>query len=82
MQNAKNGRLKKFLCICHTKKTYAEDAEQQDKKQSKIDLIERKIEIIGELDQEQKERLIEIGDKCPVHRTLLGEIQVKSVLKE
>ncbi|MCB0712230.1 MAG: OsmC family protein [Ignavibacteriae bacterium] len=44
----------------------------------KIDQIEREIELVGELDEEQRKRLIQIADRCPVHRTLHGEIVVKT----
>ncbi len=39
----------------------------------KIDLIERCIEMEGDLDAKQKQRLLEIADRCPVHRTLHGK---------
>ena len=43
----------------------------------KIDQIEREIELEGPLDNEQRQRLLEIADRCPVHRTLHSEIIVK-----
>jgi putative redox protein len=46
----------------------------------RIDHIDRKIEVLGELDGEQRERLLEIAERCPVHRTLEGTIRVRSVL--
>jgi uncharacterized OsmC-like protein/alpha/beta superfamily hydrolase len=42
----------------------------------KIDRIERIIEVLGELTPEQRARLLEIADMCPVHRTLASEIDV------
>ena len=42
--------------------------------------IERRIELDGELDDEQRSKLLEIADKCPVHRTLEGEVQVVTTL--
>jgi putative redox protein len=38
--------------------------------------ITRQLKIDGDLDQEQRQRLIEIADKCPVHKTLAGEIGI------
>lgn len=38
--------------------------------------ITRQIRIDGDLDAEQRRRLIEIADKCPVHKTLMGEIAI------
>jgi putative redox protein len=47
----------------------------------KLDQIEREIELTGALDDQQKQRLMQIADRCPVHRTLHSEIVVKSKLK-
>jgi putative redox protein len=43
--------------------------------------IEREIELSGPLDDQQKQRLMQIADRCPVHRTLHSEIIIKSKLK-
>ena len=63
------------------KKVYQEDCQNCQDKSSKVDVIERHITIQGAIDQEQKDRLLIIADKCPVHRTLHGEIQVQTILK-
>lgn len=44
----------------------------------KIDVIDRDIELLGELDGEQRQRLLEIADRCPVHRTLTNEIKIRT----
>ncbi|MCI5083985.1 MAG: alpha/beta fold hydrolase [Saprospiraceae bacterium] len=62
-------------------KDYAEDAEDTENPKSKIDHFDRIIEVKGDLDETQKNRLLEIADKCPVHRTLHAEVKVKTVLK-
>ena len=41
-------------------------------------VITRQIALTGELDAEQRQRLIEIADKCPVHKTLIGEITINT----
>ena len=41
-------------------------------------VIDRQVTIDGDLDAEQRQRLIEIADKCPVHKTLVGEIVIKT----
>jgi putative redox protein len=41
-----------------------------------LDQIERVIQIEGALDADQRKRLMEIADKCPVHRTLTSEIHI------
>lgn len=61
----------------HEKK-YVEDAEQHDAK-AKIDHISRRIIIEGDdLDDTQRERLLEIADRCPVHRTLHAQVVVET----
>lgn len=45
----------------------------------KLDHIERRVELIGDLSQEQRARLLEIADKCPVHRTLHSEVRITTV---
>jgi putative redox protein len=45
----------------------------------KTDRIERRITLVGPLSVEQRSRLIEIANKCPVHRTLLGQIDIETV---
>ncbi|MCH8872437.1 alpha/beta fold hydrolase [candidate division KSB1 bacterium] len=62
-------------------KVYAKDCEECEDKNVKIDEIEREIEVHGPLDEAQKKRLLEIADRCPVHRTLHSEIVVKTKLK-
>jgi uncharacterized OsmC-like protein len=57
-------------------KIYAKDCEDCETREGKIDRIERDIQITGPLDAEQRARLMEIADKCPVHRTLHSEIKV------
>jgi uncharacterized OsmC-like protein/alpha/beta superfamily hydrolase len=63
-------------------KIHTEDCQECETKSGKIDLIDREIELEGPLDLEQRQRLLEIADRCPVHRTLHSEIIVKTALKE
>ncbi|MGE3673851.1 MAG: OsmC family protein, partial [Polyangiaceae bacterium] len=49
-------------------------------KTGKLDKIERKIQLKGDLTEEQRNRLLEIANKCPVHRTLHSEIWEVSTL--
>lgn len=44
--------------------------------------ITREITLTGELSAEQRAKLLEIAEKCPVHRTLTGEIKIRSRLRE
>lgn len=45
-------------------------------------VVTRHLTIDGDLDDEQRERLIEIADKCPVHKTLTGEIAITTTERE
>lgn len=57
---------------------HASDCESCDKTDGHIDIIERTVEIEGDLDPKQRARLAEMADRCPVHRTLHNEIQVRT----
>ena len=59
-------------------KIYATDCRDCETKEGKIDRIEREIHFVGKLDPEQQKRLLEIADKCPVHRTLQSEIDIQT----
>jgi putative redox protein len=62
-------------------KIHAKDCEHCDSQEGRVDHIDREIEVTGDLTPEQRERLLEIANKCPVHRTLHGEIHVASSLR-
>lgn len=57
-------------------KIHALDCARCETKEGKIDRIERVVEVLGPLTPEQRARLLEIADKCPVHRTLTSEIEI------
>lgn len=63
-------------------KDHAVDCKSCEDKSSKIDTFSRKIKFEGELSAEQKTKLLEIADKCPVHRTLITETQILTQLIE
>lgn len=63
-------------------KIHAEDCEHCEEQNGKIDRFERELELKGELSQEQRVRLLEIAEKCPVHRTLHSEVLVQTRLRE
>ena len=64
------------------KKDHAIDCENCEDDSAKIDTFNREITLEGSLSDEQKKRLLEIADKCPVHRTLHSETQVATKLIE
>jgi putative redox protein len=55
---------------------HAEDCAECETKAGMLDQIDRVIGMEGALDAEQRQRLMEIADKCPVHRTLTSEIRI------
>jgi putative redox protein len=59
---------------------HAADCADCETKDGKLDRIEREISLAGELSAVQRARLLEIADRCPVHRTLTSEISIKSRL--
>jgi len=59
-------------------KIHAEDCAGCETKEGMLDRIERDIHFAGALTDEQRSRLLEIANKCPVHRTLTSEIEIKT----
>ncbi|WP_103021158.1 bifunctional alpha/beta hydrolase/OsmC family protein [Salinibacter altiplanensis] len=62
-------------------KVHADDCDHCETEQGKVDRVKREIEVQGPLSEDQRERLLEIANKCPVHRTLHGEVDVQSSLR-
>jgi putative redox protein len=58
---------------------YATDCAECETKEGMLDRIERVITLEGDLNAEQRARLLEIADKCPVHRTLKSEIDIRTM---
>lgn len=63
-------------------KDHALDCEQCDESSAKIDTFKREIKLEGNLDEKQINRILQIADKCPVHKTLHNETQVITSLIE
>lgn len=61
-------------------KIHAKDCADCETETGRIDEFERDIAIEGNLDDAQTERMLQIADRCPVHRTLDGEIKVRTRL--
>ncbi|MFL6260803.1 MAG: OsmC family protein [Thermoanaerobaculia bacterium] len=61
-------------------KIHAIDCAQCETKEGKIDHVDREIEVSGPLTEAQRQRLLEIADRCPVHRTLQSKIHVTTRL--
>ena len=57
-------------------KVHAADCENCEQKDGLLDQIEREVELHGTLTEEQRARLLEIANKCPVHKTLTSQIHI------
>ena len=64
------------------RRIHAADCRDCETGEGKVDEIERVITVEGALDEEQRQRLLEIADRCPVHRTLESETRVRSRLDD
>jgi putative redox protein len=63
-------------------KIHAQDCAECETQEGKIDRIEREITLEGPLGGEERARLLEIADRCPVHRTLVSEVSIRTRLTE
>jgi uncharacterized OsmC-like protein len=57
---------------------HAKDCAECETKDGRIDRIDREIVLTGPLGDEQRARLLEIAERCPVHRTLTSEISIRT----
>ncbi len=73
--------LEKVAVTLATEKIYAKDCEECETGTGKVDRIDRVIELEGPLSDEQKARLLEIADMCPISRTLTSEVVIRSRLE-
>jgi uncharacterized OsmC-like protein/pimeloyl-ACP methyl ester carboxylesterase len=68
--------LERITVTLKHNKIHAEDCAECETREGLIDQIDRDISIEGALDADQRKRLMEIADKCPVHRTLKSEVRI------
>jgi putative redox protein len=61
-------------------KIHATDCAECDTKEGMLDRIDSEISLSGPLSGEQRARLLEIAERCPVHRTLTSEISIRTRL--
>lgn len=67
--------LTNVLVHLHHKKIHAQDSENSEKK-ALLDHIWREVELEGDLTEEQRKRLLDIAERCPVHRTLHSQVEI------
>lgn len=62
------------------RKIHAEDCSDCETYEGKVDEVQREITLEGDLSEEQRQRLLDIANLCPVHKTLSSEIKIRSRL--
>jgi putative redox protein len=72
--------LEKTIVRLQHEKIYAKDCADCESPNAKIDHITRQIELHGELSDEDRQKLLEIANKCPVHRTLTSQTSITTTL--
>lgn len=76
----KDWPLEEVRAVVTHDKVHAEDCEDCEHTDGDIGLLTRTLTLTGDLDDEQRDRLLKIADRCPVHRTLEGQIEVRTSL--
>ena len=76
----KNWPLQGVVVRLRHARIHAEDCATCETKDGFLDRIECELELAGELSTEQRSKLLEISEKCPVHRTLQSRIEIRSSL--
>ena len=64
------------------RRSHADDCADPMGKPCTVEHIDRQIRLTGPLDEVQRARLLEIADRCPVHRTLTGDIRITTTVDE
>lgn len=73
-------KVERVHCEVTHDRIHADDCNECEDSSDKVDRLTRTITIEGELDSSQRERMLEIADRCPVHRTLENRIRIESHL--
>lgn len=60
-------------------RVYAADCTECETREGMVDHIDREIALDGDLTAEQRAKLMEIANRCPVHRTLTSEVNIRTV---
>ncbi|RMD88941.1 MAG: OsmC family peroxiredoxin, partial [Alphaproteobacteria bacterium] len=74
--------LERVLVRLKHDKIHVRDCADCDTRDGKVDVIRREITLTGDLDAATRARLLEIADRCPVHRTLHSEVKVETRLAD
>ena len=74
--------LKDLRCVVTHSKVHAEDCAECETKEGKVDRLVRTLSFGGDFTAEERHKLLEIADRCPVHRTLHSEIEILTEVAE
>ena len=77
----KNWPLERVSVRLRHSRVHAEDCSVCDESEAKLTVIERDIDLVGALDDDKRARLLEIANRCPVHRTLTSRIDIRTRLE-
>lgn len=80
--NHKQLDLQDIQVKLHHSRIHAEDCDGCEKREPLLDRITRRIQLTGNLTDQQRTRLLEIANQCPVHKTLKSQIQVETTLTD
>jgi len=80
--NLKKIKLRSAMVAVRHGRVHAEDCSDCDSTEGRIDEFQRVLTLDGDLTDDQRQRMLEIADRCPVHKTLHGEIKVRTRLNE
>jgi uncharacterized OsmC-like protein/esterase/lipase len=80
--NLKKITLRSVTVAVRHDRVHAEDCKDCDSTAGKIDEFQRVVTLDGDLTDEQQQRLLEIADRCPVHKTLCNELKIRTALKK
>lgn len=78
----KSWPLERVLVRLTHERVHADDCASCEEGGRRLTRIERRITLEGPLSEEQQARLIEIAEKCPVHKTLTGALEIRTSLDE
>jgi putative redox protein len=74
--NRKGWPLERVRVTLRQSRIHAKDCADCETKLGMLDQIDREIELTGDLDEDQRQRLMAIAERCPVHQTLTSEVHI------
>jgi putative redox protein len=79
--NRKGWPLERVRVTLQHSRIHAQDCADCETRIGWIDHIDRQIDLEGDLDEAQRQRLLQIAERCPVHQTLTSEVDVATSLR-